>query len=248
MTRGRLRPLCAPLYNREMDASGVAERVASVRERIERARQRSGRTDPVTLVAVTKNHPPEAVEAAIGAGVRDVGENRVPELADKVEQVGRSALSWHLIGHLQRNKVRRALPLIDLLHSLDSLRLAQAVSTEAVGQGRRVRTLVQVNASGEASKGGFDIGEALEGVAQVAELPGLHAVGLMTMAPFDAEQGTLRRVFGAARQLWEQAGQQVNAFDAEVLSMGMSDDFEIAVEEGSTMVRVGTLLFGERQP
>ncbi len=231
-----------------MDASGVAERVASVRERVDRAWRHSGRSHPVTLVAVTKNHPPDAVEAAVAAGVHDVGENRVPELADKVAQVGRSAVRWHLIGHLQRNKVRRALPLIDLLHSLDSLRLAQTVSAEAVGQGLRVRALVQVNASGEASKGGFDAGSALEALARIAELPGLGVVGLMTMAPFDADQGTLRRVFGATRQLWEEAGRQVSAFDAEVLSMGMSGDFEIAVEEGSTMVRVGTLLFGERQP
>jgi pyridoxal phosphate enzyme (YggS family) len=231
-----------------MDASGVAERVASVRERIERARQRSGRTDSVTLVAVTKNHPPAAVETVISAGVHDVGENRVPELADKVEHVGRSAVRWHLIGHLQRNKVRRALPLVDLLQSLDSDRLAQAVSAEAVDSGRSIRVLVQVNVSGEETKGGFESGDALEAVARIAELPGLHAVGLMTMAPIGADEGTLRGVFGAARQLWEEAGRQVNAFDAEVLSMGMSDDFEIAVEEGSTMVRVGTLLFGERQP
>ncbi len=248
MNGARLRPLRATVYNRGMHESGVAERVASVRERIERARQRSGRSHPVTLVAVTKNHPADTVQAAIGAGVHDVGENRVPDLADKVEQVGRSVVNWHLIGHLQRNKVRRALPLVDLLHSLDSLRLAQAVSAEAQSQGCRVRALVQVNASGEASKGGFDAASALDAVARIAELPGLHVAGLMTMAPFDAEEGTLRRVFSATRQLWEEAGRQVSAFDAEVLSMGMSDDFEIAVEEGSTMVRVGTLLFGERQP
>lgn len=248
MTGTRLRPLLTPVYNREMDASGVAERVQGLRERIELARQRSGRSEPVTLVAVTKNHPAEAVEAVVGAGVHDVGENRVPELAEKVEQVGRSAVHWHLIGHLQRNKVRRALPLVDLLHSLDSLRLAEAVSAEAVGSGRRVRALVQVNVAAEATKGGFPSGSALEAVARIAELPGLHTVGLMTMAPFGADEGTLRRVFGATRRLWEEAGGQIPSFDAEVLSMGMSDDFEVAVEEGSTMVRVGTLLFGERQP
>ena len=248
MTGARLRLLRAPVYNREMDASDVAERVQGVRERIDLARQRSGRDDPVTLVAVTKNHPAEAVDAVIGAGVHDVGENRVPELTEKVEQVGRGAVQWHLIGHLQRNKVRRALPLFDLLQSLDSLRLAEAISAEAVGSGRTGRALVQVNISGEATKGGLPSESALEAVARIAELPGLHAMGLMTMAPFGADEGTLRRVFGATRRLWEEAGRQIPSFDAKVLSMGMSDDFEVAVEEGSTMVRVGTLLFGERQP
>lgn len=242
-----LRPLPHPAYNRGMDHSGVAQRIDSVRERIEHARQRAGRAAPVTLVAVTKNHPPATIEAAIRAGVTDVGENRVAELADKVDQVGRSAVRWHLIGHLQRNKVRRVLPLLDLLHSVDSLRLAEAVSTEAAGAGQTVRVLVQVNTSGEDSKHGFASGEALDAVARISELPGLRVEGLMTMAPFDVDEATLRRVFCATRKLWEEACRQVSAFHAEVLSMGMSDDFEIAVEEGSTMVRVGTLLFGERR-
>jgi pyridoxal phosphate enzyme (YggS family) len=231
-----------------MPLSGVTERVGDVRDRIERARERSGSSHPVTLVAVTKNHPAEVAEAVIAAGVGDVGENRVPELAAKVERLGRGAARWHLIGHLQRNKVRRALPLVNLIHSLDSLSLAEAISAEMAGSGDRVRVLVQANVSGEDSKGGFDAAEALDAAARIAELPGIHPVGMMTMAPFGAPEGTLRRVFGATRRLWEDAGRQISGFDAEVLSMGMSDDFEIAVEEGSTMVRVGTLLFGERQP
>ena len=229
-----------------MEAQAIAERVQRVRERIERASERAGRADQVTLVAVTKTHPPEVVEAVVRAGIRDVGENRVSELDEKVADLGRETARWHLIGHLQRNKVRRALPLFDLLHSLDSFRLAETVSSAASDAGVAVRALVQVNASGEDTKGGFPAEEALDAIARIAELPGLQVLGLMTMAPFDADESTLRRVFGATRRLWEDADRQISGFRGEVLSMGMSGDFEIAVEEGSTLVRVGTLLFGER--
>ncbi len=219
-----------------------------VRERIERARERGGRRDPVTLVAVTKTHPADVVRAAREAGVEDVGENRVPELEDKVAEVGRDAVRWHLIGHLQRNKVRKALPLFDLLHSLDSLRLAETVSGEAAWAGTTARVLVQVNTAGEETKGGFAPDEALDAVARICALPGLAVEGLMTMAPFTDDQAVLRGAFGRTRRLWEEAARQVAGFRALHLSMGMSNDFEIAVEEGSTLVRVGTVLFGERDP
>jgi pyridoxal phosphate enzyme (YggS family) len=229
-----------------MDANEVARRVARVRERIEAAQQRAGRTGEVTLVAVTKQHPASAVEAAIAAGLGDIGENRVQELEQKVAEVGRDAARWHLIGRLQRNKVRAALPLFDLLHSLDSLRLAEAVSRIAVEEGREVRALVQINASEEASKAGFGVDEAIEAIGRMAELPALKLEGLMTMAAFDADEAELRRTFRAVRELSEAAARQVPAFTPKHLSMGMSGDFEIAVEEGSTLVRLGTVLFGER--
>jgi pyridoxal phosphate enzyme (YggS family) len=229
-----------------MEGTSLAERVAEVRERIERARARAGRRDPVTLVAVTKTHPAGAVRDAIAAGVADVGENRVQELEEKVGEVGRDPVRWHLIGHLQRNKVAKALPLFDLLHSLDNLRLAQAVSKEAVAQGRTVRVLVQVNTSGEETKGGFGVDEGVDPIARVCELPGLSVEGLMTMAPFTDDEAVLRRTFASARRLFDEAGRQVPAFRAEHLSMGMSNDFGVAVEEGSTLVRVGSVLFGER--
>jgi pyridoxal phosphate enzyme (YggS family) len=229
-----------------MDANEVARRVARVRERIEAAQQRAGRTGEVTLVAVTKQHPASTVEAAIAAGLGDIGENRVQELEQKVAEVGRDAARWHLIGRLQRNKVRAALPLFDLLHSLDSLRLAEAVSRIAVEEGREVRALVQINASEEASKAGFGVGEAIEAIGRMAELPALELEGLMTMAAFDADEAELRRTFRAVRELSEAAARQVPAFTPKHLSMGMSGDFEIAVEEGSTLVRLGTVLFGER--
>jgi pyridoxal phosphate enzyme (YggS family) len=229
-----------------MDADLLRARVAEVRERIERARERAGRAHEVTLVAVTKTHPAEVVRAAIGAGLSDVGENRVQELEGKVAEVGRRAVRWHLIGHLQRNKVKQALPLFDLIHSLDSLRLAQALSAAAVEAGTRVKALVEVNAAGEASKGGLPAASALEEVARMAELPGLELLGMMTMAPFTDDQAVIRGAFGRTRELWEEAGRSIAGFTARTLSMGMSNDYEIAVEEGATLVRVGSSLFGER--
>lgn len=228
-----------------MNVQELKARVDGVRERIEAARARAGRTDPVTLVAVTKTHPAEVVRAAIDAGVADVGENRVQEMDDKVGEVGRNAVRWHLIGHLQRNKAARAVALADLVHSLDSLRLAEALSAEAVKAGVTVPCLVQVNTSGEESKFGLAADEALDAVGRMAALPGLRLEGMMTMAPFTGDQAVIRRTFAGARRLCEDAARQVPGFGRQ-LSMGMSNDFEAAVEEGSTLVRVGSTLFGER--
>ena len=229
-----------------MEPDVLAGRVAEVRERIERARERAGRSGRVTLVAVTKTHPAEVVQAAIRAGVADVGENRVQELEQKVPTVGREAVRWHLIGHLQRNKVAKALPLFDLLHSLDSLRLAQALSDAAVKSGATVRALVEVNSAGEETKGGVPAAEAVEVVGRMAELPGLELLGMMTMAPFTDDQAVVRRAFQRTRALCEDTARQVAGFKGHELSMGMSNDFEIAVEEGATLVRVGSSIFGER--
>jgi pyridoxal phosphate enzyme (YggS family) len=230
-----------------MDVDELRSRVAEVRERIERARERAGRTDQVTLVAVTKTHPPELLRTAIAAGLTDLGENRVQELDAKVAELGREAATWHLIGHLQRNKAARAVALCDLLHSVDSRRLAEAVSAAAEKAGSVARVLVQVNASGEETKGGFTAAEAAEAVARVAELPGLRVEGLMTMAPFTDDQRVIRATFAATRRALEDAARQVPALAGRQLSMGMSNDYELAVEEGATLVRVGSVLFGERE-
>ena len=231
-----------------MEAETLRARVAKVRERIEAARARAGRADPVTLVAVTKTHPAEIVRAAIQAGIADVGENRVQEMDDKVAQIGRGAVRWHLIGHLQRNKAARAVAIADLVHSLDSVRLAEALSAEALKAGVVVPALVQVNTSGEASKFGLSPEEAVDAVGRMAELPGVRLDGMMTMAPFTDDQAVIRRTFAGARRLRDDAARQVPAFAGRHLSMGMSNDFEAAVEEGSTLVRVGSTLFGERGP
>lgn len=221
-----------------------------VEEKIRRAAERAGRSQEVRIVAVTKGHSAAAISAAVAAGLRDCGENRVQELEDKIELLGRDAATWHLIGHLQRNKVRKAVPLFDVVHSIDSVRLAQELSAEAERLGTTVRGFVQVNASGEEAKSGIDISSdvapGLEAVSRICELPSLRIEGVMTMAPFVAEEQTLRDTFARTRKLFEQCAQQVPAFHAEHISMGMSNDFEIAVEEGSTMVRLGTILFGER--
>lgn len=230
-----------------MEDLTLSARVDAVRERIERARLRAGRSEPVTLVAVTKTHPASAITAVRAAGVEDVGENRVQELEEKVAELGREAARWHLIGRLQRNKVRKVLPLFDLLHSVDSLRLAREVSKEAVKAETTARVLVQVNAAGEEQKGGFAPEEALDAIGEVVALPGLRVEGVMTMAPYTDDAEVLRRTFRTTRRLWEEAGRQVAGFHPLHLSMGMSNDYEIAVEEGSTLVRLGTVLFGERE-
>jgi PLP dependent protein len=217
-----------------------------VRDRIAAALQRSGRAHIVQLVAVTKGHPLDAVVAAWRAGLAIVGENRVQELASKRAQAPREVdVAWHLIGHLQRNKVRQAVPLVDVIHSVDSLRLAQELSKEAQRAGSVWRALVQVNVSGEESKGGFAGAAALDGIAEAAALPGLQLTGLMTMAPFTDDESVVRTTFRRTRELLESC----HAADlplGDELSMGMSSDYELAIEEGSTMIRLGTVLFGER--
>ena len=230
-----------------MQSQPLADRVAAVRDRIAAARERAGRSDEVRIVAVTKTHPAERVREVAEAGLADVGENRIGELEEKVGTVGRDAVRWHMVGHLQRNKVRTALPLFDLLHSLDSGRLARVLSREAEKQDREVRALVQVNTSGEESKGGFAAAEAVEVIGRICELPRLRIEGIMTMAPLVEDEATLRHTFAGARQVHEEAARQIPGYQPHYLSMGMSNDFEIAVEEGSTLVRLGTVLFGERE-
>lgn len=220
----------------------------AVRERIARALHRAGRGEGVRIIAVTKGHPPDAAAAAARHGLGALGENRVQELAGKVEAVGRDAVEWHLIGHLQRNKARQAIDLFDLIHSVDSPRLARTLAKEGERAGRPVRGLLQVNVSGEETKGGFEGDEAVDAVGELGGMHGLELRGLMTMAPWTDDGKVLRRTFSAARRLLEECARQVpDALTGSELSMGMSNDFEIAVEEGATMLRLGTVLFGERQ-
>ena len=220
----------------------VAARVSEVSERIASAVRRGGHGQAVRVIAVTKSQGPEAVEAAVRCGLEDVGENRVQEALDKQLLVTVPA-RWHLIGHLQRNKVK-ALDHFWLLHSLDSRRLAAAVDGVGRSRGRPVDALVQVNVVGEETKGGMALADLAREGEWLRGCAGIRVVGAMTMAPFDADEATLRRVFAGARAA--RATLQEAGHAATELSMGMSGDFEIAVEEGATMVRVGTALFGER--
>jgi hypothetical protein len=223
----------------------LRQSLPNVQERIGQALQRAGRSDEVRLVAVTKGHPTAAVHAAQAVGLTDCGENRVAELADKVEEIGRHAVTWHLIGHLQRNKVKKAVELFDHIHSIDSLRLAKELSAEACRAGIKVHGLIEVNASGEASKSGFDVANDASAVRmavqEISELPNIMVDGFMTMAPFVADEKVLRATFARTREALLGSG-----LTGRKLSMGMSNDFEVAIEEGSTIVRLGTILFGDR--
>ena len=216
--------------------------MAEVRSRLEAARERGGHGQQVTIVAVTKTHGPDAVRAAYECGLHDVGENKVQEALRKVSATD-VPVHWHLIGHLQRNKVK-ALDHFVLLHSLDSPRLATAVSEHGVARGRAVDALAQLRLSGEDTKGGFSSSELLPEAERLSGLAGIRVRGVMTMASFTATESELHRTFAearAARQVLVEAGHP-----ATELSMGMSNDYEIAVEEGATLVRLGTTLFGAR--
>lgn len=225
-----------------MDATVVRAAVEEARARIEAARARGGHGQAVTLVAVTKTHGPDAVEAAWAAGVADVGENRVQEALAKQPLV-QAPVRWHLIGHLQRNKARQAVGFA-CIHSLDTLRLADALQEAASREAAALDVLVQVNVSGEASKGGVAPGELAPLAEALHARPALRVRGVMTMAPFGADERTLRAVFGGARAA--AARLRAGGHPAEWLSMGMSGDYETAVEEGATHVRLGSILFGTR--
>lgn len=228
-----------------MDYGGVAGRLAAVRERIAGAQARGGFAHPVTIIAVTKGHGPEAVLAATLAGLADVGENRVQEALGKQDAIGPSAVAWHLIGSLQRNKARQVVGRFQLIHSVDREDLAEELDRRA-GPERPQRILVEVNCSGEAQKGGVALDAAPALVAGILAKRGLDFRGLMTMAALSGDERVQRAAFGRLRglaEMLERSGTPV----AE-LSMGMSGDFESAVEEGATMVRLGTILFGRREP
>ena len=220
----------------------LAERLAEVRARIDVARGRGGHGQTVTIVAVTKTYGPEAPLAAWDAGLRDVGENKVQEAIAKMPQVG-VPIRWHLIGHLQRNKVRQ-IDAFHLVHSMDSARLADAVASHGTARGRPVEVLAQLNVSGEETKGGYEPSMFVREADRLRELPGIVVRGVMTMAPFGADDATLRSVFAGARRCAEVL--RAAGHPATELSMGMSGDYEVAVEEGATLIRLGTVLFGAR--
>lgn len=228
----------------------VADRLAAARDAISAACAKTGReAAAIRIVAVTKGHSAGIVRAAIRAGLTDIGENRVHEaLAKLVPGVRGEAgphVRWHMVGHLQRNKVRDALAVFDWLQSLDSRRLAGAISERVAEDAPPIQVLVQVNAGGEEQKHGFDPAEAVEAALEIAELPGLKVRGIMTMAPWTDDESVVRGAFTEARRVFEELGRRMGG-RPDTLSMGMSGDYRWAVEEGATMVRLGTVLFGER--
>lgn len=223
------------------------QRVDSVRARMEVACARSGRASgSVQLIAISKTHPPEAVEAASRCGLTVFGENKVQEAGAKIPLCP-SHLTWHLVGHLQSNKVKPAVELFDTIHSIDSLKLMELVDRACDAAGLRMKVLVEVNVSGEASKFGIKP-EAVPALMQAAgKLPRIDLVGVMTMPPFTEDPQKARPHFLALRNLRDEWQTRLGIPLPE-LSMGMSHDFEVAIEEGATMVRIGTSIFGVRAP
>ncbi len=222
----------------------VATRVARVRARIAEAARRSGRRpEEITLVAVTKGIDLPRIREAVAAGVLDLGENRVQEAAPKIAALDRT-VRWHMVGHLQHNKVRQAVALFTMVHSVDSLPLAVEIDRHTQVP---LEVLLQVNVAGEPQKFGVPPAEVLTLARGVAALPGLRVVGLMTIAPQAEDPEQARPVFRQLRTLRDQlSAQGVGGLTFPHLSMGMTDDFEVAVEEGATIVRVGRAIFGER--
>ena len=240
----------------EPSARDIEARLAVVRERIERARDRAGRRDPITLVAVSKTAPLTAVVAACRAGHRDFGENRVQDALPRVGALPALLAAaglppeamprWHFIGHLQSNKARRAIGPFALLHAVDDLVLAGRLDQAAAAAGHRQAVLLEVNVAREPQKAGVMPEAAIDCAVRLVEsCPHLALRGLMTMARFGAGEAELRATFGALRGLAEMA-RSATRLPLPALSMGMSDDYGIAVEEGATLVRVGTAIFGPR--
>ena len=215
----------------------IKNNIEQIKERIAKACQKAKRSpDEVTLVAVSKTRPAEAIETAFEAGQNDFGENRVQEAEEKLVSLSHIKPTWHLIGHLQTNKVKSAVKLFDIIHSVDSIKLVRAISKQA---DRPIQVLLQVNVAGEESKGGFTAEELPQALNAISELSNIEVAGLMTMAPIVGDQEEARPVFSKLKQLRDSLG-------LKHLSRGMTDDYEVAIEEGSTMVRIGRAIFGPR--
>lgn len=233
--------------------SHIARNIESINEQIYQAATRSGRnpTD-VRLIAVTKTYPTDAVIAAVRAGMTDAGENRIQEAVPKIEELSdhpeTAGLRWHLIGRLQTNKARQAVQNFDMIHSVDSERLAREINKHALNAGQTKPVLLQINVSGEETKAGFTVEEVRRVLPSILEqYEALEIHGFMTMAPLDDPEAA-RPVFRGLRELRDSllTDIQHQRFPGEELSMGMSNDFAVAIEEGSTMIRIGTAIFGQR--
>ena len=225
----------------------ITQNLKQTQNNIAEAAKKSGRTsDDILLVAVSKTKPLSALQEAYNAGIRDFGENKVQELCDKYDQLPKD-IRWHMIGHLQRNKVKYIVDKVYLIHSVDSLRLAEEISREAVKKQVEVNILIEVNVAQEESKFGTTTEETEKLVRDISFLPGVHIKGLMTIAPFVEDPEENRIYFRKLRQLAVDIGNKnIDNVSMSILSMGMTGDYTVAVQEGSAIVRVGTGIFGER--
>lgn len=227
----------------------LAERFANVRKRIRAAALRCNRlADQITLIAISKTHPTEVIRAGINLGITDLGENRVQEAEEKILELGRQAARWHLVGHLQANKARRAVSLFDVIHSLDSAALAERLDRLCIAEGRaELPVLIQIDLGGEETKTGIDPRKLPGLLDALSNCQRLRLTGLMTLPPYFENPDCARPYFKTLRELRDELQLQGRFGERPgELSMGMSHDFEIAIEEGATMVRVGTAIFGER--
>ncbi len=225
----------------------LSENLRDVEKRIEEACKRSNR-DPkeVTLIAVSKTKPVEMLQEVYDAGARNFGENKVQEIMDKYDHLPQD-IHWHMIGHLQRNKVKYIVDKVQMIHSVDSLRLAETIDKEAKKKNVTVPILIEVNVAEEDSKFGLSLEEVTALAEEISKLSNIRVCGLMTVAPFVEDPEENREVFRSLKKLSvDIAAKNINNVTMSVLSMGMTNDFEVAVEEGATMVRVGTAIFGAR--
>lgn len=225
----------------------INDNLDTVKANIENACSRSGRDQSdVTLIAVSKTKPVSDLKQAYDAGCRDFGENKVQEIMDKYDKLP-GDIRWHMIGHLQTNKVKYIIDKVYMIHSVDSVKLAGVISKEAVKHGITMKILIEVNVADEDSKFGITLKEAADLYSEISALPGIEVCGFMTVAPYTVDAETNRQYFVALRQLSVDITKQIKHNGKEMhLSMGMTGDYEVAIEEGSTMVRVGTGIFGER--
>ena len=231
-------------------AAGLAARFADVQARVAGAARSCGRSpDEVTLIAISKTHPANLIKELVELGATDLGENRVQEAEGKIPEVGRTSARWHLVGHLQANKARRAVNLFDVIHSLDSIDLAKRLDRLCAEIGREsLPLLIQLDLGHEETKSGIDEQELPQLIAALQQLERLELIGLMTLPPFGDDPELARPYFRRLRELRDQlAGEGAFGDRKGELSMGMTHDFQVAIEEGATMVRVGTAIFGERK-
>lgn len=220
-----------------MQTSDITQNLKAVEQRVAAACERANRSpDEVTIIAVSKTKPASIVEAAFEAGSTNFGENRIQEAEEKIAKLSHINPTWHLIGHLQTNKAKIAVQLFDIIHSVDSVKLAEVISAQA---DKEIEVLLQVNVSQEESKGGFTVAELPQALEKISELPNIKVQGLMTIAPWVNDTEEVRPVFKRLKELGDSLG-------LKHLSMGMTDDYEVAIEEGATMVRIGRAIFGAR--
>ena len=225
-----------------LEQGKIAQNLRLVTERIDAAARKAGCSgSDITLVVVTKTRSVAEIREALACGVKNIGENYVQEAEDKYAEIG-NKVKWHMIGHLQRNKARHAVEIFNMVHSVDSEPLARELARRAEAIGKRLDVLVEVKISGEPSKFGVEAEDALRLADKISEVSGIRVCGLMGMAPFELNPEDARPYFTRLKELWDKLPQEQHLY----LSMGMTGDFEIAIEEGSNMVRIGTAIFGQR--